>query len=184
MSSNDLDIDPSTAAPRPWLGKGDPNPDVIFHAVGYALTCWETMEYHLADLFDVLVSGPKPKSNRAGFSAYVSVVQSSAHCPMLKAASAKALIDAASQQHINNLIYLVGEFAARRNEIAHGRVYNLGAFGFCLGPNNTMPRKFTKDGTAKYQYTSMDIAFYAERFSKLSAISLDISNRITPEGSF
>lgn len=81
----------------------------------------------------------------------------------------------------------IRQFGARRNEIAHGRVYDLGEFGFQLGPNNTNPRKWAA-GTAKYQYGSADIAFYAEQFIALARrtqafeielISRDIAARRT-----
>lgn len=67
----------------------------------------------------------------------------------------------------SQLIAKFAKFGARRNELAHGRVFNLGEYGFMLGPNNTNPNKW-KNGSATYQYASSDIGYYAKHFADLS----------------
>ena len=160
---------------NPWdvrsqPSKGDSSFEPIFLQVGRALSAWETAESALAELFDVLVAAQP--SNRAAFASFAAVKSSSARGELLAAAFARAM-DQSDPAYDDTaaIIDQFGRYSARRNELAHGRVYNLGEHGFQLGPNNIMPHKW-KDGVAKYQYASEDVAHYATRFEVLaSAIS-------------
>jgi hypothetical protein len=146
----------------PINAKGDEDPKNIHLAVGAALNEWEYLEAQSAELFDALVSAPP--SNRAAFFAFISVVSSSARTQLLEAAAPRALRDAPILRDytIDHLARL-GKYGARRNELAHGRVYDTDE-GFYHGPNNTMSHKWANDGSAKYQYTSEDIEFYRQNF--------------------
>jgi hypothetical protein len=152
---------------RPRAKRGDDTPDAIFVQVGRALTLWETLESRMAELFDALVS--VPPSNRAAFSAFISVKSSSARTELIQAAFNRAMQDDdPAHSEVAYAIEAFRNFGARRNEIAHGRVYNLAEHGHMLGPNNVMSHKWTTKGEAKYQYTAKDIDFYASCFNELA----------------
>lgn len=152
---------------RPKQEKGSDNYDSIFVQVGRALTAWETAESHMAELFDALVASQP--SNRAAFSAFVAVKTSSARTDLLAAAFDRAVGHGdPAREDVSDLIEKFGKFGARRNEIAHGRVYDLAEYGYYLGPNNTMPNKW-RDGAAKFQYTADDVEFYGREFAQLAA---------------
>lgn len=158
---------------RPKAERGDATMDNIHQNVGAALTAWESLESALGDLFDCLVSGVDEarKSNRAGFAAFTAISSSSARTEAISAAIPFALSDSQHRDRGAALLQEVSSFGARRNEIAHGRVYNLGKFGFYLGPNNTNPNKWNTKGSnigsAKYQYVMNDLAHYIVHFARL-----------------
>lgn len=151
---------------RPRAENSDATFNDIFFQVGRALTAWETLESYAADLFDAMVAAHP--SNRAAFSAFIAVASSSARTQLLEAACERALpVTDPARSEASDVIHQIGKFGARRNELAHGRVYDLGEHGFQLGPNNTTPHKWA-DGAAKYQYGSADIDYYAEQFIALA----------------
>ena len=120
----------------------------------------------MAERCDVLVA--EHPSNRAAFSAFTAVRTSSARTDLLEAAYVRALpLGHPARDDVARLINAFGKFGARRNEIAHGRVYDLDEHGYFLGPNNVMPHKWTDEGSAKYQYTSEDVAHYVDCFLSL-----------------
>ena len=131
------------------------------------------LESELAELFDCLVSGApiRMKSNRSAFSAYGAVKASSARTELLIAAIPRSLVTSPSLDAATTLADKIMKFGARRNEIAHGRVFNLEEYGFCLAPNNINTTKWhskgEKIGHAKYQYSAADIDYYAREFDKL-----------------
>jgi hypothetical protein len=148
---------------RPKAVKGNQTPDSIFLAVGVALTAWERLESMLAELFDLLLAS----ENRAAFKVYQSSKTSNARREMLSAALP---LDRASEREnaeLTNFVSSVNEFAARRNEIAHGQIYALGEHGYYLGPSNLTKRKWGKEGAAKYQYVASDIDYYTREFGAL-----------------
>lgn len=147
----------------PRRDKGDDNEDAIYLEVGRALSHWESLESAMAEFFDTLVSSQP--SNRAAYSAFISVVSSSARTQLLEAAFLRAIKqDDPIYAPCQDLIMQFGKFGARRNEIAHGIVYNLGESGMMLGPNNIMKHKWTDLGQAKFQYTAADIQHYRSQF--------------------
>ena len=151
---------------RPRSRSKDTTSEAVFVKVGEALTHWEMLESAMAELFDAMVSSHP--SNRAAFMAFVAVKSSSARTELLQAAFDRAIpLSSPARQEVGYLIESFGKFGARRNEIAHGRVYDLGEHGFALGPNNVMRHKWTPKGEAKYQYWSRDIEYYLRCFSTL-----------------
>lgn len=152
---------------RPRQQKGDDTPEAIYLQVGAALTAWETLESLVAELFDAIVAAQP--SNRAAFSAFSAVKSASARTELIEAAAAMAVPPSdPAHKDVGSAIEAFGKFGARRNEIAHGRVYNLGEHGFYLAPNNIMRHKWTPEGAAKYQYTAGDIAHYVDQFCELA----------------
>tara|TARA_R110000850_G_scaffold25297_1_gene73139 strand:- start:953 stop:1474 length:522 start_codon:yes stop_codon:yes gene_type:complete len=149
---------------KPRSPAGNPNIDEIYVAVGRALTCWENLEAGLGELFDAAVGG----DGRAGFAAFAAVSSSSARTELLSAALPRALSEhGVLLGRASALVEQVGKFGARRNEIAHGRVFDLMEHGFYLCPTNINPRKWTGAGAAKYQYRAEDISAYASEFVRL-----------------
>ncbi len=151
---------------RPRSKTSDSTFEAIFLEVGRCLTAWEVLESYAADLFDAMVS--TQPSNRAAHAAFIAVASSSARTQLLDAASHRAVPKSdPAHADVSTIIFEMGKFGARRNEIAHGRVYDLGEHGFQLGPNNTNPNKWT-DGAARYQYGSEDLRHYADAFAALA----------------
>src|SRR5262245_42389496 len=124
---------------RPRQGKGNETPDPIFQAVGAALTVWERLESTLAELFDLLLAS----ENRAAFKVYQSAKSSHARKEMLLAALPLDRASGAENAELSEFISTIGEFAACRNEIAHGQVVNLGEYGHYLAPSNLMKGKWS-----------------------------------------
>jgi hypothetical protein len=154
---NDWDI-------RPRAEKGDETPDLIFHAVGTALTTWERLESIVAELFDLLLAS----GNRAAFKVYQSSKTSSARIEMLSAALPLDRASAAGNAELENFVATFNKFVARRNEIAHGQVLYLDEYGYYLAPSNLMKSKWAKHGEAKFQYVASDIHHYVRQFASLA----------------
>lgn len=158
---------------NPWdirarASQGDTEPEAIFVQVGAALSAWEMLESSLAELFDALVSAPH--NSRAGFVAFSAVTTSSARTEMLSAAIKQRKKEKSTiPDKLIEFIDIVSKFAARRNEIAHGRIYSIEGKEYFFGPNNISPHKWDKvrDGAAKYQYTSSEIEYYTSEFFNL-----------------
>jgi hypothetical protein len=153
---NDWDV-------RPRQEKGDETPDLIFHAVGAAITAWERLETILAELFDLLLAS----GNRAAFKVYQSSKTSAARMEMLGAALPLDGATDAVNRELEDFVITVQRFVARRNEIAHGQVANLGEYGYYLGPSNLIKGKWGKDGAAKFQYVASDLHYYIGQFAAL-----------------
>jgi hypothetical protein len=143
--------------------KGDETPVFIFCAVGAAITAWERLESTLAELFDLLLAS----GNRAAFKVYQSSKTSNARIEMLGAALPLDRASDAANEKLADFVSTINEFVARRNEIAHGQVFNLGEHGYYLGPSNLIKGKWTKHGAAKFQYVASDIYYYVEQFAAL-----------------
>jgi hypothetical protein len=148
---------------RPRVKKGDAKSDAIFLVVGAAITEWERLESSLAELFDLLLAS----TNRAAFKVYQSSKTSNARGEMLSAAIPLDRASDAENEELATFISTVNKFAARRNEIAHGQVHNLGKYGYYLGPSNLMKSKWAKEGSPKYQYVAADIYYYIQQFAAL-----------------
>lgn len=151
-------------AMRPRSDIGNKTPELIFQAVGQSLTVWERLEIELAELFDTLVAS----GNRTGFIAYREVISSQSRSQMLKAAAAFSLRQYPElNASTTAILAAVQGFAGRRNEIAHGIVFDLGEGGCFLAPSNLNTRKWDKEGIAKYQYVAKDIEYYSQKFGEL-----------------
>lgn len=151
---------------RPRATVGDPSPELIWTQVGRALTHWETAEMFSANLFDVLVASQP--SNYSAYNAFITVKTGSVRTELLEAAFKVAVPpDDAAYADAEGAIARLKNFGARRNEIAHGRVYHMAGGGFVFGPNVIMGHKW-KEGVAKFQYAAADISYYADCFESLA----------------
>jgi hypothetical protein len=180
-----------TPAPKkPWdirdsSRQGDHTENEIFKSVGRALTEWENVENSCARLFAIFVSAHQQRAYHApAVRAYGSIVGFTSRGTMLRLA-AKAYFDRRKDkksifaEEFKTLIDECSEYAARRNEIAHGSVKSmfvtekhtkngsrLSALGFYLLPSFYNPKKY-KDEQLTYQYISSDILHYSQEFTKL-----------------
>ncbi len=165
-----MDHEQDAGSDRPWevrprATKGDSAPELIWTQVGRALSHWETAEMFSANLFDALVASQP--SNYAAYHAFITIKTGSVRTELLETALRKAIppIDPAFADTEQTIIKLL-RFGARRNEIAHGRVYKMSEGGFVFGPNVIMGSKW-KDGVARFQYAAADISYYADCFQSL-----------------
>ena len=151
---------PSDFDRRPRRIQGDPTPTPIFTAVGVALTIWETLDGELGDLFDALT----PTQKRIAHNWYANTESSSARFNMIRQQSRLHLHKNKDiLADIEALINDCQNLAARRNELAHGRIYGMGEQGFILGPS-TVKRSNFPDRVAKFQYNSEDVRHYIDMF--------------------
>lgn len=168
--------------PRPVNPLGDSNQNVIFNAVGEALTEWEQLENACAQLFAVLVSANQKRAYLApAIRAYGMVSGAGIRQQMLVSAaesyfSRRKGMAQKQEAELNGLMKEYSKFAARRNEIAHGLVQRVfltkrgvrpAAIGIYLTPSFYNPKKF-KNEQLSYLYTSSDLIFYRQEFTKLS----------------
>lgn len=166
---------------RPTADTGDRDADVLFAAIGQALTEWETVESSLAELFAVFVSA-RGKSIfwKPAIQAYGSIVSFKSRCEMLRVA-AQAFFStrkkaSATQETFKRLISEASNYSGRRNEIAHGQVSEMKLVyqggrtrsgGYFLFPSLYNPKKFKKSLGMTYSYASADIYHYRQEFTKL-----------------
>lgn len=173
--------------PNPWdvppgRDHGDNSENALFSAIGMALTEWEQVEASCAELFAVLVSVSRKTTYHApAIRAYGTVVSYAGRCEMLRAAADAYFLRRKKQRaefegKLNSLINECLQFAARRNEIAHGRVslvyYGRGNqpmrnIGYYLFPSLYNPRKYKLESQVTYKYTSHEVLHFKQEFTKL-----------------
>jgi len=161
---------------------GNSREDAIFSAVGQALTEWEQLENACAQLFAVLVSANHKRAYLApAIRAYGTVNSAATRCKMLANAGGAyfAKRKTKAQKHeadFDDLLKAYSNFASRRNDIAHGSVQRVfltkrgtrpAALGLYLTPSFYNPQKF-KNEQLSYLYTSNDLIFYRQEFTKLA----------------
>jgi hypothetical protein len=145
---------------RPRCSTGDPEPTAIFYAVGLALTLWETVEGAISVAYIGLIATTRYHDDK-----YFKTASFEKRHKLVKRAI-ELNVNQKDCGKFETFIDLVLNYSPRRHEIAHGRVFNMGERGFCLGPNMSMARNFP-DGLSTYQYTASDIVFYCGQFAAL-----------------
>jgi hypothetical protein len=166
---------------RPGARWADRDPKELFAAIGEALTEWENVEAALASLFAVFVSARKNASFWSpAIQAYGSIASFKSRCDMIRIAAdayfstRKSITD--TKKHFKELLDLAGNYSARRNEIAHGKVSEVfwydkrkraKSHGFYLLPSLFNPRKNKKATGMVYYYVSGDLIHYRQEFTKL-----------------
>jgi hypothetical protein len=157
--------------PRPKAPCGDTSPDPIFYAVGRALTMWERTEGEISIAYIGLLPAGGYRANKyfrtPGFD--------SRHKLVRKAIEAN--VNRKDCSGFGEFMDKVLNYSFRRHEIAHGRVLNLGEYGFHLCPNNTLSRNFP-GGAAIYQYTSTDINYFCDEFAGLAKAAEPFAKRL------
>jgi hypothetical protein len=164
---------PNAWEPRAAPEHGDPTADDTYRAVGLALSRWEKLENQLATIFAATVRGSPGSAARR---AYGIVQVARTRLDMIEEAANTRFIGKRTYGQVMpallDLTNLVGKYAARRNEIAHGvvyrySVYKTDAVGFCLFPSYYNTRKRGTDNEPSYIYSSAEIDYFSERFLEL-----------------
>lgn len=172
--------EPKPSSRRPVSPRGDAQDNIIFKAVGQALTEWEQLENACAQLFAVIVSTNRKRAYLApAVRAYGTITSAATRKEMLVSA-AKAYFSSRPTKakkfaaEFDELMQAYIDFASRRNDIAHGRVQRVfltkrgvrpAAIGMYLTPS-FYSNKFKNEQFA-YLYTSADLIFYRQEFTKL-----------------
>jgi hypothetical protein len=159
--------------------------DQIFHAVGAALSTWESADSALATLYTVLcdVDG---QSFGAISRTFGSIVSSSGRRKVIKAA-AEMYFGADWQvsqikKGLNDLLSAFSKASERRDEFAHGQAYGftlnnvahgcfLLASSYIASHNRAFPAANAADPfsslTSTYRYTASEILSFAQKFGEL-----------------
>ena len=175
---------------------GDLNVETTFTAIGRALTQWERFEYQLSGLFAVLV-GAAENNVLPASRAYGSVVTFNARTAMVKAAADAFFLmypNVELSARVMRVLKEAGEFAQRRNEIAHGVVKvshwpftkETGSAQF---PSDYATSKNRLDeqllslpaGTRRfptYIYTSVEIGAFEKEFGRLAVTTSDLWSQV------
>jgi hypothetical protein len=165
----------------PRRAHGDIDENTLFAAIGRALTEWEQVEAACAEIFAVLVSVSRKSSHQApAIRAYGTVISFRSRCEMLQAAATayfhtRKNKEAIFKKQLNAIMKECLAFAARRNEIAHGRVslvyYSARGktrpIGHYLLPSLYNPKKYKIERTVTFEYTSNEVIYFTQEFTKL-----------------
>ncbi|SEK35574.1 hypothetical protein SAMN04487787_101594 [Kosakonia sacchari] len=172
---------------------GDENQDIIFHAVGMALSQWETLENEMFRLYLVFCSSDNAITSTALRRAFGTIESSDGRRKALEEAARVYFGDHNYPCGIAKPYKLLFEShkkaSERRNEIAHGVVRcfwinneNKGNFllpaSYNTGRNSTFMDSLNEDNggpfmTEYYRYTSREIYAIAQKFAELNAFILN-----------
>src|SRR5579863_3010423 len=188
--------------PNPWdvpeLSQPDVDQDKLYNSVGRALSAWEGLEHHLATFFGFFASDGSD-SHAAARRAYGAVIAFQGRSSMLAAAAEIYFAyhqDDALACRFDDLLKKAANFAARRNEIAHGIVRptfgpadpetllkDISPLGWVLLPSDyaTNKNKLLLDSEQrafgffpKYIYSSTEISSLATHFRALEKEAFDL----------
>ena len=176
------DWDPPPPNRKPSLTyAGELSLDVLYPAVGNAISRWEHMESGLIGLFQLMCETPKLNAYRA----YSTIISSTGRCGAIRAAASVFFKtrDVADFQPIDKLLKAVATAAGYRNNIAHGIVVGMREGPDFLGYYVTSPSYGPKstevpypDGDwwlgAKYFYRKSDVDHCAQRFEEILSITM------------
>ena len=195
---------PTPPQPKPWdvptpPKKGDATKEEVFVAIGGALSAWESLEGWLVTIFAELVApNDFPLAARR---AYGSILTFRGRKEMIEAA-AKAVFFAfpndTLQERLKSFLNEAQNFAARRNEIAHGIVKEywpkmlptrFPTKEFALGPPEYATNKTDLEPgrlilepiyhTPSYAYSSVEIEGFKRHFERMKSearvLFLDVS---------
>lgn len=120
---------PTPKALKPWdvpppPGKGDDDPEVLYAAVGRALSNWSALENTLGSIFSMLVT---PSEGEIASRAFGSILTFRGKKEMIEAAAEAFFFtypdtDGKVEPYLKDLLTETHKFSNRRNEIAHGIV--------------------------------------------------------------
>ena len=193
---------------RPWPTRGDKSATAIYTAVGKALSAWEEFDgqlsfFYQAVLMENLFPDPKGYYNIVVERAYTSIRTFEGRLTMVREA-ARSYFEFFPIRQVSEPFWKICgqalQFAARRNEIAHGHVdqfrpkwvYEEGEekwterdlkyrvrYGksppetMCLSPSQSTGNRRDYRHKPLYCYTSKDILYFESQFTKLR-------NRLAP----
>lgn len=186
----------------PLAAHGDQEDSILYEKVGRALTQWENLEGTLGRIFGALCGARM--HDEGAVRAFGVVAASSARLDMIEAAF--AVFPGREKEGISALpaqLKRVGNYSARRNEIAHGVVSGFtenGAFrGYYLVPAYYNSRKrsplrsdistpeeakaaLLAHGLGKYAYNSAQVDAYRQAFFHLNDAALGVDMALTRLG--
>jgi hypothetical protein len=165
---------------------GDPNPDMIAQAVGFALSKWEETDQAMALLFMLMTECPTAQSYNAVRRAYGSIESNSGRRGAVEAAAEVYFGPYWANKYVKasltDITTVVGLASKRRDDIAHGIIwgkiildgknyrsflmppeYNTGRT-HAFWPDTPDPLRLMR---AKYRYTASDIAACQNKFRDL-----------------
>jgi hypothetical protein len=166
--------------------QGDEDGDLIYMAVGFALSCWEMAEEDLAALYLTLIDAPHTSDNPAR-RAYGSIESNTGRRKAISAAAEAYFGDYWDDKEVQRafmiLVEAVGYAAKRRDDIAHGIVMGHVVDGvkcgsFLLPPGYNTARtdyRYRNRGDdaprfvtlAKYRFLSEDVRHFGHKFRSL-----------------
>jgi hypothetical protein len=176
----------------PFPKRGNASQNVLFESIGRALMAWEEIEGSLAHLYSAFSTDNQfnELSNREygkpdNFWERLSVLD--------KAAKKYFIVhhDQKIEGEFSKLTeYAIG-YAARRNEIAHGRarpiqwiyeptksLLSIAPFQWCIIPPHFRGKKFTKQNVPVFVYTSREINRFSEAFWDVARLANDLGRKI------
>jgi murein tripeptide amidase MpaA len=157
----------------PWPKVGNAGHDELFLAVGKALSNWELVENAIAGLFTRVTVGSYYAPTAPAIRAYSAVTNASNRIQMVRAALESWLHvwkDCPCGRNALDILKECGEWAGRRNDIAHGivdRVVDAPKHGWFLFPSFYNAKKRPLDDRPAYRYTAANIEYYSDRFEDL-----------------
>jgi hypothetical protein len=156
---------------RPWPTKGDATLEVVFEAVGRALSRWEAYDGYLAVLFSAFIS-PKFET-RAAMRAYSAVRTFEGRLEMLRASS-EAYFDKMPDPdflaRFKDILRHASCYTQRRNEITHATAGvfrhpdNTQGDGFGLCPAYASFKERNLENIPTYCMTSAEIEYFSNIF--------------------
>jgi len=159
---------------------GDRDENVLYAAVGRALSQWERVETACARIYAFLIGAPTDELTISpALRSFGVVISFPARCEMITAAG-KAFFHlhpevAIYEKWINDALSEAREFSNRRNEIAHGFLGHIfgeetgESEGYSLLPSFYNPKKFPVSMIPTYQYVEKNILYFSEEFTKVGA---------------
>jgi len=175
----------------PLPQRGDWSEAYLYECIGRALSAWEAYEVSLADLFAAFNS---PSLNlMLAVRVYGSITTNKGRIDILETAGEEYFKTVPNQDlydEFQQVIKNTRNYAARRNEIAHGVVsgYTPSAgqsgSGLALQPPRYATKKQIKDKRwpldtrPVYAYTSAEVLFFCNEFISLCPISYHLESEI------
>jgi hypothetical protein len=185
-----LNSDQSLFAPNYWKApdlspQGSNTQAEVFHAVGAALSAWESTESVLATLYVILCDGESGPF-KALARTFGSITSSGSRRDAIKAAAeiyfGQYWAMPTVKKRLIRMLDSIGEASRRRDEIAHGQAYGITidnkSYGYFLfaseyisSRNHAFPQFNPVDplsySTAKYRYSAAEILAFERKFNAL-----------------
>lgn len=124
--------------------RGDDSPDAVFLGVGKVMSGWETIEFELSRLYSVFAGDPDGDAMRE----YGKPTIARLRLEGLSKAANSFFVKRPSQEREGRFLSIVkhlGHFASRRNEVAHGIVFDVQRI-------KAFTEKFVREARNKPQY--------------------------------
>lgn len=155
--------------------RGEDNREIIYEAVGRALSHWERFELELACLYAALIGLRPPEATR--HPDYVRARIFKDRADVTDRTGKQFFIKNCNQgieKRFDDLICESRLAAARRNDIAHGVVNPVWSSGFTgssesfmLLPSTYRHKDFNLNAAARYAFTAKEINDFSTRFQEI-----------------